>query len=223
MASYEMLSNLFERIQFFLQRLKRYIGIKQLPQELKELLVKIMAQVLSVLAFSTKVIKERAISGSIRSTHTSLADYDAGKFLKKITRRTEVDDALQRLNMLTNEESLTAAARTLEPEGIIHDVPETAVDVAETLTVLQPRDNLQRWLNPPNPAINHNIACDIHHEGTAGWFIHGTAFEEWKQNGNLLWVCGNRTLLPRWPFVIVDCLSDFSAGSGKSVLWCAVS
>ena len=33
-----------------------------------------MAQVLSVLAFSTKVIKERAISGFIRSTHISLAD-----------------------------------------------------------------------------------------------------------------------------------------------------
>jgi hypothetical protein len=73
-ASYEMLSNLFERIQLFLQRLKRYIGIKQLPQELKVLLAKIMAQVLSVLAFSTKVIKERAISGFIRSTHISLAD-----------------------------------------------------------------------------------------------------------------------------------------------------
>jgi len=73
-ASYEILSNLFERIQFLLQRLKRYIGIKQLPQELKELLAKIMAQVLSVLAFSTKVIKERAISGFIRSTHISLAD-----------------------------------------------------------------------------------------------------------------------------------------------------
>ena len=73
-----------------------------------------MAQVLSVLAFSTKVIKERAISGSMASIHTSLADYDAEKFLKKTIRRTEVDDALQRLNMLTNEAGLTTAARTLE-------------------------------------------------------------------------------------------------------------
>jgi hypothetical protein len=71
MASHEMLSNLFERIYFSLQRLKRYIGIKQLPQELKELLAKIMAQVLTVLAFSTKAIKERAISESIRTTHIS--------------------------------------------------------------------------------------------------------------------------------------------------------
>jgi hypothetical protein len=91
------------------------------------------------------------------------------------------------------------------------------------LTENQLREKLQRWLNPPDPAINHQIAYKVHYEGTAGWFIHGTVFEDWKKKGSLLWVHGNRTLLPHWPFMIVDCLSDFSAGSGKSVLWCAVS
>ena len=60
-ASYETLINLFERTQFFLQRLNQYISALLTP-EMTELLAKILAQVLSVFALSTKEIKERRIS-----------------------------------------------------------------------------------------------------------------------------------------------------------------
>ena len=63
-ASYEALVNLFERIQFFLQRLNRYTVIPLTP-EMTLLLGKIMAQVLTVLALSTKEMRERRISASI--------------------------------------------------------------------------------------------------------------------------------------------------------------
>ena len=66
MASYETLVNFFERIQLFLQRLNRYAALPLTP-EMTVLLGKIMAQVLSVLALSTKTMKERRISGSFRS------------------------------------------------------------------------------------------------------------------------------------------------------------
>ena len=56
-----MLVNLFERIQLFLQRLKIYITIP-LTTEMMELLGKIMAQVLSILALSTREMKEWRIS-----------------------------------------------------------------------------------------------------------------------------------------------------------------
>ena len=62
-ASYEALVNLFERIQFFLQRLNHYAALSLTP-EMTLLLGKIMAQVLSVLALSTKEMKERRISAS---------------------------------------------------------------------------------------------------------------------------------------------------------------
>jgi hypothetical protein len=65
-ASYETLVNLFERTQFFLQRLNRYITAS-LTAEMTELLGKILAQVLSVLALSTKKMKERGISTLIYS------------------------------------------------------------------------------------------------------------------------------------------------------------
>jgi len=59
-ARNETLINLFERIHFFLQRLHSYTGIP-LTSEFTELLGKIMAQILSILAFSTKAMKERRI------------------------------------------------------------------------------------------------------------------------------------------------------------------
>ena len=62
MATHDMLIGLFERIHFFLQRLNSYTGIP-LTNELTELLGKIMAQILSILALSTKAIKERGMSG----------------------------------------------------------------------------------------------------------------------------------------------------------------
>lgn len=65
-ASYEKLVDLFERIRFFLQRLGRYTGLS-LPLDMIELLAKIMAQVLCILALSTKAMKEGRASWSIRS------------------------------------------------------------------------------------------------------------------------------------------------------------
>lgn len=114
MASYELLVYLFERVDFFLKRLKSYTAIRRLSPEMMELLAKIMAQVLSVLALSTKVMKQKRISVSILSIHPVLADYDTEQIMKRLVGRRDVEDALQRLDTLTNAEGLMAAARTLE-------------------------------------------------------------------------------------------------------------
>jgi hypothetical protein len=63
--SFKTLVDLFERTQFFLQRLYQYTTAP-LTLEMMELLAKILGQVLSVLAFSTKAMKESRISMSIR-------------------------------------------------------------------------------------------------------------------------------------------------------------
>jgi hypothetical protein len=52
------------------------------------------------------------------------------------------------------------------------------------------------WLSPPDPSTNHANACKPRLDGTATWFTGGTTFEEWKKNGSLLWIRGNRKLLP---------------------------
>ena len=59
-SSYEMLIDLFERIHFFLQRLESYTGMP-LTDNMTNLLGKIMAQLLSVLALSTRVMTDSRI------------------------------------------------------------------------------------------------------------------------------------------------------------------
>ena len=119
-ASYEALVNLFERIQFFLQRLNCYTSVPLTP-EMTLLLGKIMAQVLSVLALSTKEMKERRISEPICSFFSFISDYKIEKFMKRLVGRTDMEDGLARLDMLTKEESLMTTAKNFEVTQSIHD------------------------------------------------------------------------------------------------------
>ena len=67
----------------------------------------------------------------------------------------------------------------------------------ETKTTLddQLHEKVQKWLSPPDPSINHNTACEAHHNGTAAWFLEGHIYNEWKAAGSLLWTHGNRTVI----------------------------
>jgi len=80
------------------------------------------------------------------------------------------------------------------------------------------------WLSPPDPSINHNVACGKRLEGTAMWIIQDSKFNEWKKRSSLLWIRGIREFIPpSQPFMTVNPFPDLSAGSGKSILWCVVS
>ncbi|KAH9044037.1 hypothetical protein EDB83DRAFT_2227789, partial [Lactarius deliciosus] len=54
----------------------------------------------------------------------------------------------------------------------------------------QMRQELRKWVSPPDPSTNHNIACDASHRQTAGWFFEGSKIKEWKSTGSLLWIHG---------------------------------
>jgi hypothetical protein len=56
----------------------------------------------------------------------------------------------------------------------------------------QLRDSLLRWLSPPDPSTNHNIASKVHHDGTAQWFFQGSIFKQWKSADPFLWIHGKR-------------------------------
>jgi hypothetical protein len=57
----------------------------------------------------------------------------------------------------------------------------------------QLQEKIQKWLSPPDPSINHNVACEAHHTGTATWFLEGAVYNEWKTAGSLMWMHGKRT------------------------------
>ena len=69
--------------------------------------------------------------------------------------------------------------------GLLHTISET-----------QLRENIHKWLSPPDPSTNHKIACDTYNKKTATWFFQGSIFREWKSTGSLLWIHGKRTLCP---------------------------
>ena len=129
MASYEALLGLFERVQFFLQRLNRYTAVPLTP-EMSLLLGKIMAQILIVLAFSTKEMKERRISMSFRLVFSFVVDYWTEKILKRIVGKTDVEDAIQRLDVLTKEENLMTVVRNLE---VTHRVDNNVTELTRII------------------------------------------------------------------------------------------
>lgn len=112
-ADQDMLVNLFERIHLFLQRLRIYTGVP-LTEELTALLGKIMAQLLSILALSAKAMTDGKISKLTKPLRRFLADYDLETFLKRLAGRTDVENALLRLDSLTKEECLMMVARNLD-------------------------------------------------------------------------------------------------------------
>jgi hypothetical protein len=73
-----ILSSTFERIHFFLQRLKGYTEMP-LTHESRELVGKIMAQLLSILALSTKVMTDNRISELIRLRIRKVSEEICGK------------------------------------------------------------------------------------------------------------------------------------------------
>ena len=93
-------------------RLEKYIKVRP-TVAMKDIIVKIMVEVLSILGIMTKEVKQGKMSASYRVDIYPNADHRAETFFKKLVGRKDVEDALQRLDHLTQEEARMAAAETL--------------------------------------------------------------------------------------------------------------
>ena len=67
-----------------------------------------------------------------------------------------------------------------------------AISRLTMLTGNQAKERVRTWLSPPDPSTNHNHARETQQRGTARWFLQGSTFCEWKKNGSILWIRGNR-------------------------------
>jgi len=204
-ASQDALADIFERIESFFRRLELYIEVP-MTTEMMGTIIQIVVEMLSILGIATKEIK----------------DGRTKKYVKRLFfRRTDLEDALKRLDKLTHEEVRMATAEVLK---LTHTVNKRVEAVDDKITVVidhgneakeamrqtasnldhvkqnQLRGNIHKWLSPSDPSTNHNIARGTHHRGTSAWFFEGSIFREWKTTGSLLWVHGK-------------------PGSGKSILW----
>ncbi|KAI0301685.1 hypothetical protein B0F90DRAFT_288549 [Multifurca ochricompacta] len=105
---------------------------------------------------------------------------------------TAIDDNVK----IVIDEGKQVKLATNESKRIMQQTADSVDEVKRN----QLQQDLRRWLSPPDPSINHNIARATHHSGTASWFFQGSIFNDWKSSGSLLWVHGK-------------------PGSGKSILW----
>jgi len=112
-----------------------------LANEWTELLGKIMAQILFILALSTKAMKEGRLSELSPVQCSLVADYVSEKFFKKLAGKTDVEDAFLRLESLTKEESLMTVAKNLEVtfdvDGNVKKIQGLAEDIDNRVHVIE--------------------------------------------------------------------------------------
>ena len=112
-SSYEALVDIFECVENFLRRLKAYTDIPATPA-MTEILIKIMAELLSVLALATKQINQGRLSESHLSQESPSAEVPAEQYAKKFLGERSIELVLQRLDRLTVEESRATVVQTLD-------------------------------------------------------------------------------------------------------------
>ncbi|PGH09919.1 hypothetical protein AJ79_05535 [Helicocarpus griseus UAMH5409] len=71
----------------------------------------------------------------------------------------------------------------------------------DTIRIDQERRKIHKWLNPPNPYVNHQAACQKRERRTGLWFLNSSDFTRWKHAPNsTIWLhgipgCGKTVLL----------------------------
>jgi hypothetical protein len=87
------------------------------------IIVKILIEVLSVLALATKQIKQGRCCMQIFIKRFAVAEHSVVKFVKKLLGESEIEAVLQRLDRLTQEEARMTGAQTLEVvHGLVNNM-----------------------------------------------------------------------------------------------------
>jgi hypothetical protein len=87
-----------------------------------DIIVKILVELLSVLALATKQIRQGRLSKHIAMYILSVVQRSIEKFAKKLLGENEVEVVLQRLDRLSQDEVLITAAETLSAvHGLVND------------------------------------------------------------------------------------------------------
>jgi len=99
-----VLIGLLERIESFFKRLESYTELS--PSEvMTDTMLKIMVEVLSILAIATTEIKQGWRSELIMDNYLLLTDVPGEKYLNNLLHRNDIEDALKSLDHLTQEEA----------------------------------------------------------------------------------------------------------------------
>jgi hypothetical protein len=126
-SSYDALLGLFECLASFLKRLEIYTTIPP-TSVLTEVVLKILVELLSVLALASKQIKQGRFSKCTLTYTLFVVQCAAEKFTKKLLGESEIETVLQRLDRLTQDEARITVAQTL---GVVHGLVGSVKAVLE--------------------------------------------------------------------------------------------
>ena len=105
---------------------------------MKDIILQIMVEVISVLGIATMEIKEGRMSEYFSLSVSSFTEWFSEKYTKKLIGRTDIEDVLRRLDKLTQEEARMAAAENLKAshpfDERVQGIAETAVAVDNSVT-----------------------------------------------------------------------------------------
>jgi hypothetical protein len=115
-SSYDALLELFECSGNYLKRLEIYTTIPP-TSIMTDVVIKIMVELLSVLALASKQIKQGRLGECASTCTLPVAQCSTVEFTKKLRGEREIEAVLQRLDRLTREEAQMTVAQTL---GVVH-------------------------------------------------------------------------------------------------------
>jgi hypothetical protein len=108
-----------------------------------EVIVKIMLELLSVLALASKQIKQGRFSKCAITSILSMTRCAIEKFTKKLLGESEIETVLQRLDRLTQDEARMTIAQTL---GVVHGLVANVKAVIEGAPYLRNRSRISESL-----------------------------------------------------------------------------
>lgn len=133
--SYDALVEIFECVEGFLRRLMIYTKFERPPFAMAEVVIKIMAELISVLALATKQINQGLFSESVLGNCHPKTYSVAEKYGRKLLGDNEIKAVLQRLDRLTMEESREAVTQTFDVVyGLVKNI-EVIMEGAHRLLV----------------------------------------------------------------------------------------
>ena len=127
---------MFERIEAFFRRLDTYTEVAP-NQGMVDTMSAIMVEALNFIGTAIKEIKQGRTSKRFlyRSTFT-LTNFFTEKYIKKLMGKNDIEDALKKLDRLTQEEALMAASQLLK---VANRIDNRVEGIADNVVVVEDR------------------------------------------------------------------------------------
>jgi hypothetical protein len=125
-----VLVELLERVENFLRRLDCYTEVPP-TEAMTDIIIKVMVQVLSILAIATTEIKQNRISKLIARKMSQLTYIYLVQYGMRLFGWKDIEDALVRLDKVTQEEARMAIAETLR---VTHNIEHELTDGAQIVS-----------------------------------------------------------------------------------------